>query len=247
MPRFEVCIDSVPSAIASEKGGAYRVELCDNLMEGGTTPSLGAVELCRESVSIDIMVMIRPRGGDFLYSDLEFDIMARDIRRMKDTGITGFVFGILLPDGRIDQPRMKALIDLARPLQVTCHRAFDMTPDPFHALDDLIALGVDRVLTSGQEAAAPEGTELLAKLIQHAAGRIIVMPGAGLTPENIGSFLQMTHAAEYHATAWGTLPSAMQFQNPRVYMGVPGSVEYAQTVTSAEVVAQMVAAAGGDA
>lgn len=244
MPLFEVCIDSVTSAIAAQAGGAHRVELCDNLMEGGTTPSLGAVELCRERVSIDIMVMIRPRGGDFLYSDLEFDIMARDIERMKATGITGVVFGILLPDGRIDRERMARLTELARPLKVTCHRAFDMTPDPAQALEDLIALGVDRVLTSGQEAGAPEGEKLIAALIRQAGDRIVVMPGAGLTPQNIAAFLKSTHATEFHATAHHTLPSGMVYQNPRVYMGVPGSVEYEQTVTSADIVREMLAAAG---
>jgi copper homeostasis protein len=243
MPLFEVCIDSVPSAIAAEIGGAHRVELCDNLMEGGTTPSLGAIEICRERVAIDIMVMIRPRGGDFLYSEVEFEIMKRDIQRLISTGVTGVVFGILLPNGQIDRARMQTLIDLARPLQVTCHRAFDMTPDPEQALEDLVALGVDRVLTSGQEPAAPEGADLIARLIRQAGDRIVVMPGAGLTPENIAPFLRQTHATEYHATAWGRVPSAMQFQNPRVYMGVPGSVEYEQTITSAEEVTRMVRAA----
>lgn len=243
-PLFEVCLESIDSAIAAERGGAQRVELCANLTEGGTTPSLGTVELCREKVAIDIMVMIRPRGGDFLYSELEYESMLRDIERMKRLGINGFVFGLLNADGRIDSARTRQLVELARPLQVTFHRAFDVAAEPLAALETLIELGVDRLLTSGQAASVPEGLPLIRQLAEAAGDRIRIMPGAGITPDNVATVLTATGLREFHATAFSTVESPMRYRNERVFMGLPGLPEYQRQETSAEVVARFVQAAG---
>jgi copper homeostasis protein len=215
---IEVCIDSVESAIASEQGGANRVELCDNLMEGGTTPSAGAIGEARARIGIALNVMIRPRGGDFCYSEVELAIMRRDIAMAKQLGADGVVFGLLTPEGDIDVERTRELIALARPLSVTFHRAFDVARDPYAALDDLIALGVDRLLTTGQEGSLIEGLELVAELVRRAAGRIIVMPG-GASERQIGRVRAATGASEFHVLATRTVQSAMRFRNERVFMG----------------------------
>ncbi len=175
-PVIEICLESVESVIAAEKGGADRVELCSDLFEGGLTPTIGTVRTAKKLTEIKINVMIRPRGGDFCYSDEEFEVMKEDIKALKDTGINGIVFGILTPDGDVDMKRSAELIELARPLSVTFHRAFDMTRDPYKALEDLISLGVDRILTSGQEATVPEGAELLSELVRIAGDRVIITP-----------------------------------------------------------------------
>ena len=161
---LEVCVDSAESAIAAQAGGAARVELCDNLLEGGTTPSAGTIELARKHLNIAMNVIIRPRGGDFDYSDLEFEIMQRDIQVARERGADGVVIGILKPNGTIDKTRTCRLIALARPMSVTFHKAFDVTRDPFEALDTLIEVGVDRVLTSGQEASVIEGLGVVKEL-----------------------------------------------------------------------------------
>jgi copper homeostasis protein len=176
---IEACVNSAVSAIEAQKGGVGRVELCENLHDGGTTPSAGSIFLARKNLQIGLFVMIRPRGGDFLYSDDEFEIMKEDIRVAKNLGADGVVFGILLPDGSIDTSRMKILIDLARPMGISCHRAFDMTADPYMAMEHLIDLGIDRILTSGQQPTAPEGAGLIRELIVRANERIIIMPGCG--------------------------------------------------------------------
>src|SRR5690348_7558857 len=162
--RVEICVDSAPGAVAAEHGGADRVELCDNLLEGGTTPSAGCIKVARRRLKIGLQVIIRPRGGDFLYSEDELEVMREDIRMAKDLGADGVVIGCLTPEGDIDRGRTEELIKLARPLNVTFHRAFDMCCDANQGLERLIALGVDRVLTSGQEASCIEGCELIAAL-----------------------------------------------------------------------------------
>ena len=185
IPILEICIDSVASAIAAEQGGAARVELCQNLFEGGTTPSVGTVYRTLEQVGIKVNAIIRPRGGDFLYSDDEFAVMQHDIITLKEMGINGVVIGMLNADGTIDVGRSSQLIELARPLEVTYHRAFDVTADPFRSLDDIIGLGVERLLTSGQEPSVLEGVELIAELVRRAGDDIIIMPGAGITEKNL--------------------------------------------------------------
>ena len=234
---LEVCVDSVESAIAAEKGGADRVELCDNLLEGGTTPSFAAIELARKYLKIGLHVIIRPRGGDFLYSNLEFEIMKRDIEIAKQIGADGVVFGILDENGEVDFKRTIKLIDSARPMSVTFHRAFDVTRDAKQSLETLIELGVERVLTSGQEATAFEGLETIAELIEIAGERIIVMGCGNLNKRNVKKFVEMTKVREVHLTGFAEEASKMRFRNERVFMG--GTLrppEFSIKVTSSEII-----------
>lgn len=214
---FEICIDSVEGAMAAQAGGAQRVELCDNLVEGGTTPSIGMIELVRSKIEIGLNVIIRPRGGDFLYSDLEFEVMKRDILAAKNAGADGIVMGLLNTDGTIDRQRTAILIALARPLPVTFHRAFDMTPDAIAALETLIGLGVERVLTSGQAETVAQGLPLLKQLLQVAAERIIVMPGGG-SEQSIPQ-LVAAGVREIHMSTRSILHSQMRFRRANVRMG----------------------------
>ena len=222
---LEAVVDSVAGAVAAQQGGAHRIELCAALMEGGITPSAAIIELTRRHVTLPIFVMIRPRGGDFVYSDLELDVMHRDIELAKQLGADGIVLGVLHTDGSIDATRTKALIQTARPLPVTFHRA----------LDALIRLGVARVLTSGQEATALEGTDLIADLVRQAAGRMIVMPGGGITERNIARIAQATGARELHMSARRSEDSPMHYRNPRVHLGgALHTPDYSRSQTSAD-------------
>jgi copper homeostasis protein len=216
---FEACIGSAEAAIAAQQGGADRVELCANLLEGGTTPSAGSIWLARQRIDIGLQVMIRPRGGDFCYSGVEFEIMKYDIEMAKKLGADGVVIGILRPDGTVDRERVAELVELARPMNVTFHRAFDMARDPYQALEELIDLGVDRVLTSGQEITAFEGLDLIAGLVQRSGGRIVVMPGGGIHERSIHKIVERTGAREVHAAAPVIVPSAMEYRNPNCFMG----------------------------
>ncbi|MCX6048799.1 MAG: copper homeostasis protein CutC [Chloroflexi bacterium] len=216
---LEICIDSVAGAIAAQQGGAQRVELCANLLEGGTTPSAGTIALARQQINIGLQVIIRPRGGDFCYSDLEFSVMQYDIVQAKQLGANGIVIGMLLPDGAIDKARTAQLVAIARPLNVTFHRAFDMTRDPAQALEDLIELGIDRVLTSGQEDSALEGLDLITALVQQAKQRIIVMPGGGVTERNLKKIVSQSGVREIHMTARGEIDSQMTYRNANAFMG----------------------------
>jgi copper homeostasis protein len=216
---LEVCIDSVEAAIAAQEGGADRVELCANLLEGGTTPSAGAIQLARARVEIGLNVMIRPRGGDFCYSDVEFEVMKLDVELAKELGADGVVFGVLNQDGSVDVERTGALVELARPMSVTFHRAFDMTRDPHEAMDALIELGIDRVLTSGQESSVLEGLDLITDLVRKAGDRIIVMPGAGITERNVKTIVERSGAKEVHVAAPMSVESRMRYRNVRCFMG----------------------------
>ncbi len=184
--KIEICLESVESVLIAERGGADRVEFCADLFEGGITPSLGAFKVARANSKIAMSVIIRPRGGDFCYSDLEFASMEEDIKLFKEAGADCVVLGILTPDGEIDIKRTKKLVNLARPMEVTFHRAFDVTKDPFRSLDTLIDMGIDRVLTSGLEPTVTEGLDTLIELVKRAGDNIIVMPGCGLTERNLG-------------------------------------------------------------
>jgi len=215
---LEICIDSVESAIASQQGGADRVELCDNLLEGGTTPSAGTIALARKNIDIDLNVIIRPRGGDFLYSDVEFQVMEYDVEQAKQLGANGVVIGILNQDGSVDVERTRTLVELARPLSVTFHRAFDVSRDPFEALEALVNLGIDRVLTTGQESSALEGLDLITDLVQTAADRIIIMPGGG-TERSVQKVVAQTGVKEFHLLGTRSVDSPMRHRNPRVFMG----------------------------
>lgn len=235
LPPLEVCLDSADSALAAQQGGAHRVELCDALLEGGTTPSLGMIRATRRAIDIDLHVMIRPRGGDFCYTPREVEAMEADIQVAVQEGAQGVVFGMLTPDGTVDADLTARLVRAAAPLSVTFHRAFDMTRDPFAALETLVELGVDRILTSGQEPTVLEGLELLAELVQRAGDRILIMPGCGVTPRNVARVVQGCRPRELHVTGTEALASPMEYTNRRVYMGTElRSPEYARTVTSAE-------------
>ncbi len=240
---FEVCLQSVDDAVAAQAGGAQRVELCAALVEGGITPSLGTIQACRDAVDIDIMVMIRPRGGDFDYTEWELDSMAKDIAHCKKIGVTGVVFGMLEHDGQVARTQVQRMVEEAgKNLSVTFHRAFDVSAEPFAALETLVELGVDRVLTSGQAATVPEGKDLIRQLVERATGRIGILPGCGIVPESVAELVAYTGVSEFHATAFGTVESKMRYQNPEVYMGIPGLPEYERQVTSEVEVRRFLAA-----
>ncbi len=209
-PLLEIAANSVASALAAQEGGADRIELCSALELGGLTPSHAMIAQARERLRIPVYVLIRPRDGDFLYSDLECETIQRDIEACKTLGCDGVVIGVLDADGNIDVARCRSLIAAAGSLGVTFHRAFDVTRDAHAALDDAIALGCERVLTSGARARAIDGVGLIAKLVQQAANRIVVMPGAGIDERNVSAVRTVTGAREFHASAKRALPSAMR-------------------------------------
>ncbi len=217
--KLEICVDSVESAVVAQRAGADRVELCASLIEGGITPSPGTIQTARRKVTLGLMVMIRPRGGDFLYNDFETEAMLDDVRAAKSLGADGVVFGCLRPDGGIDLERTRDLLEAARPLAVTFHRAFDVCRDPFEALEQLATLGVTRLLTSGQESSVLEGIELIRTLRERAKGRIIVMPGGGITPANARRVVELSGADELHMAWTRTQESGMSHRNRRVFMG----------------------------
>ena len=194
---IEIVAYNIESALRAQEGGADRVELCDNPGEGGTTPSYGTIEVVRQNVSLDLYVMIRPRGGDFCYSSYEFHSMKRDISQCQRLSVDGIVFGILNSDGTIDKKRCSELIGRARPLKVTCHRAFDMTRDPFEALEDCIEVGFDRILTSGQRSVASDGAELIGELIKKSDGRIAIMPGSGVNEKTVENIVSLSKAKKF--------------------------------------------------
>ena len=238
----EVCANGVESCIAAQQGGADRVELCAGSPEGGTTPSYGEIKVARRVLTTTrLHVIIRPRGGDFLYSDLEVERMAADIAVCRELGVDGVVFGCLKADGTIDMERNRYLLEQSRGMSVTMHRAFDRAADPEHALEDVIALGFDRILTSGQHPKAIQGVELLAKLNRQAAGRIILMAGSGVTEQNIREIHEATGLHEFHFSAREPQPSAMRYVNPDLYMGRPGANEAALDYTTARRVAATIA------
>ncbi len=216
MITLEVCANSVQSAIEAQKGGAVRVELCDNLAEGGTTPSLSQIETTRQIADIQLNVLIRPRSGDFLYSDLEFEIMKKDIYHCGQAKCDGVVFGILNPDGSIDKNRNKELLDIAKKysMSATFHRAFDRCANLSESLEDIINLGFDRILTSGGKKTAPEGADILKGLIQQASDRIIIMPGGGITENNITDLVRITGLKEFHGSFRSLYRGAMKYISP---------------------------------
>lgn len=223
----EVVVFNLESAMKAQEGGADRIELCDNAAEGGTTPSAGVIELVRQNLSIDVYVMIRPRGGDFHYSNYEFHAMKRDISLCQKLSVDGFVFGILNPDGTIDKKRCQELITRVRPLQATCHRAFDMTRDPFEALEDCIEAGFHRILTSGHEARAVKGTALIRELVERAGGRINIMAGSGVNEDTVEEIVAKTGVTEIHFSASAYRDSTMAYVNKNIAgMGSQVGSEY---------------------
>ena len=217
--KIEICVEGVDGLVAAQNAGADRVELCASLLEGGLTPSLGVVRASLAVATIPFHVIVRPRGGDFLYSELEFQAMLEDVKALKELGVAGVVIGCLTAEGEIDVARTKALVDAARPLAVTCHRAFDMTRDYRAAIEALIEAGVDRVLTSGQRDTALEGIEILKDTQAIADGRLVIMACGALDAGNIAQVRQATGVDEMHFAALHTIKSGMDFRNPHVGMG----------------------------
>jgi len=224
--QIEVCVDSVDSAVAAERGGAGRVELCSNLLEGGVTPSAGLIELVRARTSVGLQVMIRPRGGDFCYTPEEFETMRRDILSAKKLGADGVVVGILHADGSVDIERTRELVELARPLSATFHRAFDMSADLFRALECVCTTGADRLLTSGGEKTALQAVEQIARLVEAARGRIAVMACGGINDHNATSIIERTGVREIHVGLRSPVASPMLHRNPELSIGTAAECEY---------------------
>jgi copper homeostasis protein len=220
---MEVCCYDLESALNAQEAGANRIELCADRHQGGTTPSYGTMEVVRKQVKLPVFVMIRPRGGDFLYSAPELNAMMHDIQMAKELGMEGVVMGVLGKEGQINVQVMKQLIEVALPMQVTFHRAFDLTPEPKKSLEDLMALGVDRVLTSGQRTTAAEGIDTIRSLVQQSGSKLLVMPGAGIDENNVVEILKQTGASEFHVSASGTRKSNMEYRKEQVLMGTDKS------------------------
>lgn len=217
MPKtLEVCCFNVASCCSAERAGAIRVELCDNPLEGGTTASYGSIKKVRESIQIALHPIIRPRSMNYLYSDEEWEIICEDIRMCKSLGCDGIAIGMQRLSGELDTDRMKKAVELAYPMDVTCIRVFDAVPNPFEALEQLIDAGCNRILSSGQAATAPEGAALLKALVEKAGGRISIMPGAGIRPENLARLIVDTGAEEYHSSARIAVTNPVLHQNPRI-------------------------------
>ncbi len=214
---IEICANSLTSALNAQAGGAGRVELCSELSLGGITPSAGMIELVRKKLKIDVFVLIRPRGGDFCYTSDEIEIIQKDIEFCKKVGCDGVVLGVLNPDGTIDIEIMKKLVELARPMQVTFHRAFDICKNPLNALDQIIDLGIERILTSGQQNLAIDGLSFLEKLIQQSQNRLIIMAGSGVNATNFSDF-QKIGIQEIHFSAKRQVNSFMFFEHSMVQL-----------------------------
>jgi copper homeostasis protein len=212
--RLEICAFNLASALVAQQTGADRVELCAGPEEGGTTPSRGTISMARELLRIPMYPIIRPRGGDFLYSDEEFGVMVRDIDYCKKMGCNGVVFGILLTDGTVDVARCARLVEMAYPMGVTFHRAFDWAANPFEAMETVIQLGCERILTSGGRPTASEGAELIDQLVRAADERIVIMPGSGVRASNIVALAEKTGACEFHTSARILKASSMDYVNP---------------------------------
>ncbi len=239
----EVCVDNLASVEAAARAGADRIELCAGLVEGGTTPSLAFLNAARRIFPGKIMAMLRPRAGDFLYSEAEFEMMLHEVGYFRREGADGIVFGMLRPDGTIDVGRTRILMEKAAGLDLTFHRAFDLTRSPKEALETLIALGIPRVLTSGCEPDVARGIEAIAGFVRHAAGRIAVMPGGGVEPSDVAEIVRRAGVTEIHLAALETSASPMLHRRHDIPMGaaaVPG--EYQRVAASEEKIRQAVAA-----
>ena len=223
---LEVCVDSVESAVAAVNGGADRLEVCSNLVIGGTTPGVSQFMQIRELCQVPLHVLVRPRFGDFLYTDHEFCMIEEDSKRFLELGADGIVTGCLLPDGNLDTGRMEKLRKVAGNRHLTLHRAFDLCADPFISLKEAIALGVDTILTSGQQDCCMKGLNLLGELIESAEGRINILVGSGVNETNIACLAETAHATQFHMSGKQVLDSGMVFRKPGVSMGIPGFGEY---------------------
>ena len=230
--KLEICANSVQTCINAQEGNADRVELCDNLWEGGTTPSAGTIKLARQQIDIGLFVIIRPRGGDFLYSSLEFEVIKEDIRMAIDLGADGIVSGILDADGLVDKERTAQLVELCGDLPFTFHRAFDLSSDPYKALEDIIDCGAKRILTSGLQPSVLQGIKMIKKLNDKASGRIVIMPGGGINEMNAQEIIQKTGCSEFHMSGKVIEDSKMNFRNHSLKLnGSADMPEYGITVS----------------
>lgn len=229
---FEVAVDSLDSALTAQACGAQRIELCADLPSGGLTPSPGLLELTCQRLDIPVAALIRPRRGDFLYSDAEIAVMRRDIDFARRAGAAAVVIGCLTADGAVDGERTAQLVEGAQGLPAVFHRAFDMCRDPFAALETLARLGISRLLTSGQAASAEEGAPLIAQLVQRATGRLTIMPGGGINAGNIRHIARTTGAREFHFSGRKQTDSRMRYRNPRLSLG--NGDDYVRWEASAE-------------
>ncbi|WP_235921251.1 copper homeostasis protein CutC [Foetidibacter luteolus] len=208
---LEIAVFNIESALAAEKAGADRIELCENPFDGGTTPSYGTLKMVREKITVPVFPIIRPRGGDFFYSKYEFEVIVKDLLTVKELGFEGLVVGLLNIDGTVDKKRTSHLVEIAYPLEITFHRAFDRAKEPLHALEDVIDCGCQRILTSGQVLNAFDGKELIRDLVRQADDRIIIMPGSGVRSTNIAELSAYTGAKELHSSARKAYPSQMEY------------------------------------
>ncbi len=240
----EACVDAIDAALEAERGGAGRIELCGELLQGGVTPSAGLIAAVWDRIDIPLFVLVRPRPGDFLYTDDELDVMRRDIEQAKAAEVDGVVLGALTVDGEVDVERLRPLVELARPMSVTFHRAFDLVPRQDAALAALLELGVDRVLTSGSSANALAGATEIAGLVQLAAERLVVMAGGSITPDNVREIVEKTGVREVHVRGAGRVASAMRYRRGDVPIAKAGAGEYEREVASAEEIGRVVARVG---
>ena len=231
---LETCVDSVQSAIEAEKGGADRVELCSNLVIGGTSPGESLFRQVRESTGLKIRTLLRPRFGDFCYDEYEFQTLAEEVQQFRELGADGVVIGILKPDGTINMEQMAELVNAAKGIGITMHRAFDVCSNPYEALEQCVSLGIDTILTSGQRSCAWEGRELLSELVRRADGRIDILAGAGIGPEVIGELADYTGVRSFHMSGKKVLDSRMEFRRSGVPMGIPGFSEFEIWQTDAD-------------
>jgi copper homeostasis protein len=231
---LEICVDSVESARAAQSGGAQRVELCSSLLEGGITPSSGLIGAVRECISIPMVAIVRPRGGDFFYSAEEFAVIKKDIAAARNQGANGVALGVLLRDGQVDMERTRELVELARPMEVTFHRAIDWAPQMEEALEQVIAAGADRILTSGGAQTAMLGIHRIARLVSRADRRIGVMVCGTVRKDNIGEIARRTHALEFHASLRKVTSSPVTYRNQMLSLSEPGVDEFARYAVAAE-------------
>jgi copper homeostasis protein len=241
----EACVDAIDAALEAERGGAGRLELCGELLQGGVTPSAGLTAAVRDRVDIPLFVLVRPRTGDFLYTDDELDVMQRDIEQMKALGVDGIAIGALTAEGDVDEALMRSLIALARPMSVTFHRAFDLARDQDTALESLVALGVDRVLTSGGAATAMEGAASITRMVQRAGDRMIVMAGGSITRANVAEVIAASGVREVHVRGAARVESAMTHRRDGVGVSRAGAGDYDRSVARTDEIRRIVERAAG--
>lgn len=236
----EACVDAIDAALEAEQGGAGRIELCGELLQGGVTPSAGLIAAVWDKIDIPLFVLVRPRTGDFLYTDDELDVMRRDIEQVKTLAVDGVALGVLTADGDVDVERLRSLVELARPMSVTFHRAFDMVRDQAAAADALMELGIDRVLTSGGAPTATEGSGAIASLVQRVGDRMVVMAGGSITAANVGRVVAATGVNEVHVRGAAPVQSAMRHRRDMVSLSKTGASDYERSVTRADEIRRVV-------